>query len=1784
MTLYGFRTPGSRGRWVGKSQTDAQGHYGVALSARDLKRYHQFAIKVDGSEIGYSSAYAGGGDSDTSAHRFTDPAALDPVVLERFSGVVRGALGLPEGFYGETSLVLYRWSGEGWDWTDRVSTRSSRYAFTGVAPGRYVIAARSDDWRNQRSYMTPNNDDAPQPVEDADGAFVVEGDRTVLPDLAMVAMANLRIALNGSSDHTTIEVYRWSERYGAPQLLMYAGRSGSDMGEVAFSVSPGRYAVRATISDGTTTRRAWYGGQRPAGLDDPATISVGSEDTRAEIDLGEPDMVAGRVVDSQGPVADADVTLDAGYSWCTICGHSELGSTTTDDQGRYTFALPDLGFYSYDTVSVDASADDQGLLPASSEDYTLDAASIAVDDLVLSLRDSVLRGVVSTADGEAVAGQTDVELWRWDDTDQKFVWFNEQWVTGRHYAFTGVPAGSYAVAATNYPWSSDQRYVTTWIGGTDAPLVQNAAGVVEMGEGGVVTAPALELSRGVAVSGTVNTPTGAPLADVRVDVGETHTSGSEDGAHLTRRRDVYATTDEQGHYEVRVAPDSSLMFWADRSGLLSHPAEDADAVAVAGEGLTHDLTMTPDWGSVGTVAGQQEDYCLSQQHSNETTFHDVPLFIGYDGVISVEDGEYGSLVDDSAVALAPLPGIWADQRTWGVSADGDTLCAQWVRHGWDVRTRGDFGVTPDGASDVVQAFVTAKDGGAFDVTYNYDTVTTASQPAGWADGLRRHGSSARYIPGWEDGGYRDGGAHALVSGHTDGQPDGRYVFHFSGLVTNGAAPDGGWTRIAGRPAVGSTLTAISDPWTIHGVETGDVDLIYTWLAGRDDTVVGSGATYTVTADDYKRPITVEVEGYLPGHRIAVRYGRILISQGAPAVTGLEPRITPGTPAYGDLLTAGSGEWMPGDGLAADDVALAYQWRRNGHSIDGATATSYQPTGSDAGQLLSVQVTATAPNHGTIVETSPAVRAPRMPLLTTTTEPSIEGTPQVGQTLTVDPGTWSHEAEFGYQWFVDGRSKGVGSTFTPDASDRGGYVTVVVHASAEGHRDGTASASAGPVIPADAELSPMTVHVRDADDQSALAGASVTACDEVTWTCLWGSTDQHGDFSGMALANTRYAVYVYPADNTHHSAEWRGTTLARGATTDVTVNLTKPTPPPANVSIPTSTWNIGGTPVVYWQQAQDFQVTGCAGIALPTYTVTFSDGTASRTAPLVQGTAGGDGLATYSASIPAFYPSHGDIVISTNVPADCAPNTPPTSVAVYIDPSGTITDQYGRPIDGATATLSRSDSAGGPFAPVPNGSPIMSEDNRANPSTTGANGGFQWDVTEGWYRVKAAASGCATASTDPMQVPPARVDLLVKLTCTAAAPTGTASVTGSPAVGSTLSTDTSSWGAPFAVAVQWLRDGQPIANATGSTYQVTSADAGHALSVRQTAQRPQYVQEGGRGAPVDFASASATSSTVAVPAAGGGGGGGGGGTGGGGGGTGADTSAPTVATVPTLVGSGKVDTVLTAPQPTWSLEGVMTTTQWYVDDAPIADATGATYTVRAADLGHLVSVRWAGALTGHDTGHVTGVGVRAVEGDAPEASVAPSVTGTALAGETLAATSGEWDQPDLAYAYQWTRDGAPITGADQATYVVGLADAHRTLAVTVRATRAGHAAGEAMSASVLVSRLPATATARLQSARILRGQVAHLTGRVRVDGVASPVGTVSVLDGQRVVRTLPLGAAKAGLVKLGLRGLATGVHHLRLRYVAGDDSARATSRSVRLVVTTKHHHRAAAAAAARPWVG
>jgi hypothetical protein len=92
--------------------------------------------------------------------------------------------------------------------------------------------------------------------------------------------------------------------------------------------------------------------------------------------------------------------------------------------------------------------------------------------------------------------------------------------------------------------------------------------------------------------------------------------------------------------------------------------------------------------------------------------------------------------------------------------------------------------------------------------------------------------------------------------------------------------------------------------------------------------------------------------------------------------------------------------------------------------------------------------------------------------------------------------------------------------------------------------------------------------------------------------------------------------------------------------------------------------------------------------------------------------------------------------------DCSGETE-TSFDLYAVVPSVVRDTHGRPIPGASVTLLQSDTAAGPFLPVPDASATLSPATRADPSSTDSAGRFGWDMQAGLYRVAATAAGCTS---------------------------------------------------------------------------------------------------------------------------------------------------------------------------------------------------------------------------------------------------------------------------------------------------------------------------------------------------------------------------------------------------------------------------------------------------------
>ncbi|HEX8780854.1 MAG TPA: hypothetical protein VF728_06775, partial [Nocardioides sp.] len=236
-----------------------------------------------------------------------------------------------------------------------------------------------------------------------------------------------------------------------------------------------------------------------------------------------------------------------------------------------------------------------------------------------------------------------------------------------------------------------------------------------------------------------------------------------------------------------------------------------------------------------------------------------------------------------------------------------------------------------------------------------------------------------------------------------------------------------------------TLTAASGTWG-----PAPVTLAHQWFRSGVAITGATASTYKLTSTDMGKTLTVRVTGTKSGYTTVAK-----TSAATATVLGVLTAPTPtvsGTVKAGSTLTAAPGTWGPAP------VTLAYQWRRAGVAITGATASTYTLTGSDTGKAMTVTVTGTKSGYATTAKTSAATVAVAAGTLTAPT-PTISGTRTVGSTLTAVPGTWGPApVTLAYQWFRSGVAitGATASSFALTTTDRGKTLTVRVTGTKTGY--------------------------------------------------------------------------------------------------------------------------------------------------------------------------------------------------------------------------------------------------------------------------------------------------------------------------------------------------------------------------------------------------------------------------------------------------------------------------------------------------------------------------------------------------------------------------------------------------------------------------------------------------------------------------------------------------------------------------------------------------------------
>lgn len=168
-----------------------------------------------------------------------------------------------------------------------------------------------------------------------------------------------------------------------------------------------------------------------------------------------------------------------------------------------------------------------------------------------------------------------------------------------------------------------------------------------------------------------------------------------------------------------------------------------------------------------------------------------------------------------------------------------------------------------------------------------------------------------------------------------------------------------------------------------------------------------------------------------------------------------------------------------------------------------------------------------------------------------------------------------------------------------------------------------------------------------------------------------------------------------------------------------------------------------------------------------------------------------------------------------------------------------------------------------------------------------------------------------------------------------------------------------------------------------------------------------------------------------------------------------------AATPTVSGTARYGSKVSVGGGSWCPAATTRAYQWLRNGAPIAKATGATYTLTTADIGKKISVRVTGSRTGLST--VVKTSAQVVVAKGALGAKKPAITGTAKKGKTLKVKMSAWTPAPVKISYQWLRNGKAIKKATKSSYKLTSSDKKKYISVRVTGTKTGYATASKTSA-------------------------------------------------------------------------------------------------------------------------
>jgi hypothetical protein len=791
----------------------------------------------------------------------------------------------------------------------------------------------------------------------------------------------------------------------------------------------------------------------------------------------------------------------------------------------------------------------------------------------------------------------------------------------------------------------------------------------------------------------------------------------------------------------------------------------------------------------------------------------------------------------------------------------------------------------------------------------------------------------------------------------------------------------------------------------------------------------------------------------------------------------------GTGKIGSKLTVTTGDWTP------SDLTFTYQWKRYGSPIAGATANTYTIPDTYYGSPITVEVTGTKAGYTTISKTSALITAVKgdyaVPKLT------ITGNVAPDNSVHAETGEWLQQPHsIAYQWKLDGTpiAGAVSPYYVLTTGDAGKNLTVTLTAS--GYPYNTAVVTSEPVKVGAAVVvaSPVTISgdLKVGSELEAITGEWTPQ--PVTLSYQWKS-------NGVDIANATSSTYTLtPADAgklitvavNGTRPNYESASLISEASSPVALGtLTGMTPTisgavkvgsiltanagTANPDSATLTYQwkrsgvniLGATKSTFALTSEDMgkeisvTITGTKeGYVTSSASATTTDvavGTLTTGVPTINGTVKVGSVLT--ANPGTFGPApvtltyqwmrSGVVILGATQPTYTLTGAEAGKV-VSVTVTGTKAGYATSSASATTAAVSAGTLATGTASvsgTVKVGSVLTANANGFTPAPVTLT--YQWKrsgvdivgATNATYTLTGEDAGKAVSVTVTGAKDGYNSSSVSATTTAVAAGTMTgakSTITGTTKVGSVLTANASTFGpAPVTLTYQWKRSGVNILGATKATYTLTGDDAGKAISVTVTGAKTGYV------------TSSASATTAAI-------------------------SAGTLTTgVPTISGTVKVGSVLTANASSFGPAPVTLTYQWKRSGVNILGATKATYALTGADAGKAISVSVTGAKTGYVTASSTSANTPAVASGTLSTTVT-SIYGTVKAGYLLTASVTTSAPAPVTLTYQWRRSGVIILGATRATYVLTGSDAGKTVSVTVTGSKAGYVTSSASKTTAAVA--------------------------------------------------------------------------------------------------------------------